>query len=314
MAQLNNLTQEVALATGDAFVCASEKQRDFWLGALASAGRLDRASYQRDPSLRTLVDVVPFGIDPEPPAPGPAMRGVVPGIGPDDRVLLWPGGIWNWFDPLTVIRAVARTFAARPTCDCSSSACSTRTRRAGDARWPSGQSRSRRSSGSATALSSSISVGFRTPSAARYLLDADLAVSAHFDDVETRFAFRTRLLDCLWAGLPVVTTRGDSLGELIVAGGGGGRGRRRRRGGLGRRRSRTLLRRRTARAGARGGGARSVPRSSGRAWSSRFAGSSIQRPGERRQSRPPVAWRHDSPCCGCASALPAMASVGQRGS
>ena len=39
-------------------------------------------------------------------APGPALRGVVPGIGADDRILLWPGGIWNWFDPLTVIRAV----------------------------------------------------------------------------------------------------------------------------------------------------------------------------------------------------------------
>ena len=42
-ARLNNLTQEVALATGDAFICASEKQRDFWLGALMSAGRLDHA-------------------------------------------------------------------------------------------------------------------------------------------------------------------------------------------------------------------------------------------------------------------------------
>ena len=41
----------------------------------------------------------------------------------------------------------------------------------------------------------------------RYLLEADVAVSAHFDDIETRFAFRTRFLDCLWAGLPVVTTR-----------------------------------------------------------------------------------------------------------
>ena len=55
----------------------------------------------------------------------------------------------------------------------------------------------------------------------RYLLEADVAVSAHFDDIETRFAFRTRFLDCLWAGLPVVTTRGDTLGELIVADGGG---------------------------------------------------------------------------------------------
>ena len=123
MAQLNNLTQEVALATGDAFVCASEKQRDFWLGALRARGRLDRALYERDPSLRTLIDVVPFGIDPEPPEPGPAIRGVVPGIGADDRILLWPGGIWNWFDPLTVIRAVARARRGGATmCACTSSA------------------------------------------------------------------------------------------------------------------------------------------------------------------------------------------------
>jgi hypothetical protein len=55
----------------------------------------------------------------------------------------------------------------------------------------------------------------------RYLLDADVAVTAHFDNIETQFAFRTRLLDCLWAGLPVVTTVGDSLGDLIVGRGGG---------------------------------------------------------------------------------------------
>lgn len=50
---------------------------------------------------------------------------------------------------------------------------------------------------------------------AAYLLDADLGVSCHFDSVETRFAFRTRLLDYLWAGLPIVTTGGDVLADLV---------------------------------------------------------------------------------------------------
>jgi hypothetical protein len=49
-----------------------------------------------------------------------------------------------------------------------------------------------------------------------WLLEADIGVSAHFDDLETRFAYRTRLLDCFWAGLPVVTTGGDSLGRLVA--------------------------------------------------------------------------------------------------
>ena len=48
-----------------------------------------------------------------------------------------------------------------------------------------------------------------------YLLEADVGVAAHADDLETRFAFRTRLLDCIWAGLPIVTTGGDTLSEVV---------------------------------------------------------------------------------------------------
>src|SRR5262249_9140219 len=50
---------------------------------------------------------------------------------------------------------------------------------------------------------------------ANFLLDADIAVSAHFDLAETRFSFRTRILDYLWAGLPILTTGGDQLAETI---------------------------------------------------------------------------------------------------
>ncbi|WP_418605927.1 hypothetical protein [Georgenia sp. SUBG003] len=60
---------------------------------------------RRDPSLRELVTVVPFGLDPQPPARrAHAIKGVVPGIGPEDPVVLWGGGVYNWFDPLTVRR------------------------------------------------------------------------------------------------------------------------------------------------------------------------------------------------------------------
>jgi len=73
--RLNTLTQATALRSGDAFVCASERQRDLWLGALLTEGRIDHDSYARDRSLRDLLDVVPFGIDPEPPRRGPGPRG-----------------------------------------------------------------------------------------------------------------------------------------------------------------------------------------------------------------------------------------------
>ncbi len=48
-----------------------------------------------------------------------------------------------------------------------------------------------------------------------FLLEADIGVSTHLDHVETEFSFRTRILDYLWASLPVVATGGDSFGDII---------------------------------------------------------------------------------------------------
>ncbi|MCL4416167.1 MAG: glycosyltransferase [Actinobacteria bacterium] len=48
-----------------------------------------------------------------------------------------------------------------------------------------------------------------------YLLESDAGIITHPNHIETRFAFRTRILDYFWAGLPVISTRGDSLSELV---------------------------------------------------------------------------------------------------
>jgi glycosyltransferase involved in cell wall biosynthesis len=210
-------SQLLALATGDAFLCASERQRDLWLGALGALGRIDVASYPADPTLRGLVAVVPFGLEAEPPAAGaPALRGVVPGIGRGDRVLLWGGGVWSWFDPLTVIRAVE--LLARERDDVRLFFLGTRHPK------PSvgAMSMAERAWALARELGLDGSHVFfndgwvEYAERGRFLLESDLGVSAHFDDVETRFAFRTRLLDYFWAGLPTVTTGGDVLGELVA--------------------------------------------------------------------------------------------------
>jgi glycosyltransferase involved in cell wall biosynthesis len=54
-----------------------------------------------------------------------------------------------------------------------------------------------------------------------YLGDADIGISLHTEHVETRLAYRTRILDYLWAGLPVVATGGDVLSDEISANGAG---------------------------------------------------------------------------------------------
>ena len=50
---------------------------------------------------------------------------------------------------------------------------------------------------------------------ADYLLEADAGISLHKDSLETRFSFRTRMLDYLWAGLPIIATKGDAWADLI---------------------------------------------------------------------------------------------------
>ena len=46
-------------------------------------------------------------------------------------------------------------------------------------------------------------------------LDATAAVSFHRAHLETRFSFRTRILDCIWASLPIVCSSGDVLADLV---------------------------------------------------------------------------------------------------
>ena len=47
----------------------------------------------------------PFGVTDEPPRAHPTgrSRASSPGIDADDKVMLWGGGIYNWFDPLTLV-------------------------------------------------------------------------------------------------------------------------------------------------------------------------------------------------------------------
>jgi glycosyltransferase involved in cell wall biosynthesis len=205
------------LRMGDFFLCASEQQRDFWIGMLAASGRVNPLTVQADMSLRRLIAVVPFGLPAGPPVRRQAaLKGVIPGIGPDDRLVYWGGGLWDWFDPQTAIRAVAALSARVP---------NVRLFFAG-VHHPNPAVPPMRPAEAAQALSADLGLTGRHvffndwvpyDRRADYLLEADAAVSFHLDHIETRFAFRTRYLDYLWASLPMVLTRGDSLGEQAAS-------------------------------------------------------------------------------------------------
>ncbi len=204
------------LRRADLLLCASEKQRDFWLGQLAGQGRVSPELYDEDVNLDQVLAVTPFGIPDTPPVQQRSgIRGVVDGIGPDDKVILWGGGVYNWFDPLTLLHAVDRLRASHP-----------------DVRLyflglkhPNPGVPHMRMAWETKELAERLGLAGThvffnhgwVPYAQRadYLLDADVGVSTHFQNIETRFSFRTRILDYLWASLPIVATEGDRFSDLV---------------------------------------------------------------------------------------------------
>jgi glycosyltransferase involved in cell wall biosynthesis len=203
------------MRAADLVLCASEKQRDYWLGMLSALGRVNPHTHDDDPTLGRLIQVVPFGLPNAPPRhTNSVLKGVYPGIGPEDKVVLWGGGIWNWFDAPTAVRAMARIAA----------------RRSDVKLFFMGTERPNPKIPKMAALDETVALSRRlgliekciifndwVPYADRhnYLLEADIGLSLSRDIAENRFAFRTRFMDYLWAGLPIVATEGDVLSEVV---------------------------------------------------------------------------------------------------
>lgn len=221
----NKWTRDVESATevlnqqlrrADFLICASERQRHFYLGQLAALGRVSPLNYASDPDLRRLIDVVPFGLsEQEPVQERHALRGARAGFEVDDKILLWSGGLYDWFDPHTLIEAVALLSERHPEVKLFFQG----------TKNPNPGVPEMDIVGSSRALARSLGVldthVFFNDSwvdfddRQNFLLDADAGVSTHFDHLETTFSFRTRILDYLWAGLPMVVTTGDGFGDLI---------------------------------------------------------------------------------------------------
>jgi glycosyltransferase involved in cell wall biosynthesis len=212
------LRHRILLLTGRAFIGATAQQCQALLGALAALGRITLEDYRLDPMLGHLVRAVGLGVDSEPPrATASDVRGTLPGAREHDKVLIWPGNLWDWFDPETLIRAMAKISATRD--DVKLYCLGLRHVNL------SGQYVQMTATGRAIRLAEELGVKDRTvffefgwiPYEQRqnYLLAADIGVNVHSRHVETMFAYRTRILDYLWAGIPVVTTEGGALSDLV---------------------------------------------------------------------------------------------------
>lgn len=214
----------------DFVLCASSAQRHLLLGVLAGGGRLGAAAWADDPRLDSAVALVPFGVPSSPPPRRPPGGGPLRGpdgpFGLDDLVLLWGGGLWDWLDPPTLLRAVHAVgdprvrvcflAGAHPTATVAPPAM------AGAARSLAAEL-GLDAAGTGQVVFAEAWVPYDERAA--WLADADVGVSLAPGHVESTFAHRTRVLDYLWAGLPVLHSADpgepDDLARLIDAHGAG---------------------------------------------------------------------------------------------
>lgn len=199
----------------DAFLCANTKQRDLWIGLLMGLGRITPELYDADPTLSNFIGIVPFGLPSHPPKhSGNGLRKMF-NLKDDAKVMLWGGGIWNWFDPITLIKAVKQLSQESTPIHLVFMG----------VKHPNSKIPAMKMSHEAVQLAKDLDLMDKyvffnfswTPYDQRqdFLLDADIGVSTHFEHLETQYSFRTRILDYIWAGLPIIATEGDAFAEMI---------------------------------------------------------------------------------------------------
>jgi len=201
------------LRHADVVLVANERQRHLVLGILAANGRLGSRVTAEDPTLERFILTVPFGLPAEPPGDSiGALREPQGGLAGDAFIAYWGGGLYAWLDPLTLLDAISHTRDPRicaaflagphptpvvgdlPMVDIARQRCDD------------------------LELSQRVSfidhwVPYRRR--AEWLCDADVGVSLHHAHPETELSFRTRVLDYIWAGLPIVCSEGDVLADLV---------------------------------------------------------------------------------------------------
>ncbi len=199
------------LRRGDYFLCASEAQKNYYKGVLSAVGRINPISYGQD-----MILIVPYGIYREEPI---QREHPIQDMLHNKKAfkVLWFGGLYPWFDITQLLDAVKELNKTTPT--------------------------------------ELIVVGAKNPfnthpdfiagyrkfldyiktnnmedmiinqewidfnSRADWYLGSDVVVVFNKEGEENKLAWRTRVVDFIWADLPIITNAGDPLGEELVLNG-----------------------------------------------------------------------------------------------
>ena len=194
--QHDHATLMTSLSRGDFFLCASDAQRMFYLGALLAAGRLNPELFESDPELESLIAIAPFGVPPRQP----------PTANRQPLDILF-GGIYDWYDPILAIEAVALipnatlTFTHHPNPDLTP-----------QGKLAEAMQHARKKQYAFVRFEPWAPYEGRAEFFGRF----SMALITFPRSLETDLSMRTRIYDYLWCGLPIVTSSAPGTDEILA--------------------------------------------------------------------------------------------------
>jgi glycosyltransferase involved in cell wall biosynthesis len=201
-------------AMGDVFTCSNERQRDFWTGYITANGAFRPSNFKQKQMLDNFL-ICPMGTSVGPTPKELLLRKEIKGLKKDDFVIVWTGGIWDWFDGQVIVRAMAQikdpsvklVFLGNKHPNSiykEETAETTATRKLAGKLGLTNKT--------VFFLDGWIPYDKRTA----YFMDSDAAIYADKESLETRFSHRTRVLDHFWMEIPTICSSGDYMSEIIA--------------------------------------------------------------------------------------------------
>lgn len=197
------------LKRGDFFICANERQRYYYLGILNVLGRINPLTFDQN-----ILELVPFGVPSEEPL---HTMNVLKGklVDRDDLVILWFSGIYPWFDATTLVKAMPDIVEKVPQAKLViMGGVHPRLHAPADE-----YKKTKREAEKTGLLDKAIFFTEWRPydERANWYLESDVAVCTYKDTLETLLSHRTRIIDLLWGGLPVIVSAGDEVSEMVIS-------------------------------------------------------------------------------------------------
>lgn len=189
-----------SLVHGDFFLCASEAQRLFYIGLLLGTGRVNPALFDEDPRLSSLIAIAPFGVQ----------RWSAGDLARESHAILF-GGIYDWYDPILAIDAVAIARQSVPDVTL------TFTRHPNPELTPQGKTALAIEHVRANGYEEFVRFEPWVPYGERggFFARFRMALLTFPQSIETDLSMRTRIYDYLWGGMPIVTSSARGTDEIL---------------------------------------------------------------------------------------------------